>query len=244
MLQASPTRDHGRKSASLSKPVRRASVIWDKPISPRQSPTMQREANRDSVTGLKEAVVEGNTEKARAVLQQHPEVAKDAIGILYLAVKCAQQNQIEMMALLLAAGAGRGWQDDDGQTALHCAVAANNLEAVNVLVEKTPCLELTIEDHYEMTPFHLACEEGDPSVVKALLPPLQRLGLSDPRVVRRLRSGSALFLAQRHGHHAVVELLTSETIPSECVGAESATSYTRNIVRMPRVASVGNVTWG
>ena len=71
--------------------------------------------------------------------------------------------------------------------------------------------ELTTDDKFQMTPFHLACEEGNVQMVQALLVPLRKLGLSDPRKVHRLRKGTALFLAEQHGHNSVVQLLAAES---------------------------------
>lgn len=58
-------------------------------------------------------------------------------------------------------------QNRDGMTALHIAVAARNLEAVQLLIELGSSVDLV--DNEQRTPLHYAAEQGYPEIVKFLL---------------------------------------------------------------------------
>ena len=62
-----------------------------------------------------------------------------------------------------------------------------------------------------MTPFHLACEGGDAELVKLLLGRLRQAGARES-LINDLRRGSANFIAQRHNHADILELLRSERV--------------------------------
>lgn len=59
--------------------------------------------------------------------------------------------------------------DEDAQTPLHVAIANGHLAAVERLTRVQPCTELHEYDKYKMLPLHLACENGDPEIIKLLL---------------------------------------------------------------------------
>ena len=102
--------------------------------------------------------------------------------------------------------------DDDGQTALHHAAAEGHTDAVLILAPDQTCAELFVCDKYEMTPFHLACENGHSESVAHLLAQLEQTE-DEERVkrVEQMRRGSALFLAQQGGHTSIVGMMNGST---------------------------------
>lgn len=101
----------------------------------------------------------------------------------------AEAGALDAVDALLSAGAVVGATDADGQTALHVAASSGSLECAFRLTRAEPCAELSAEDNYQaraliqprvpmcahaaprsqMTPLHLACEEGEPTMVQLLL---------------------------------------------------------------------------
>ena len=103
----------------------------------------------------------------------------------------AEAGALDAVDALLNAGAAMGATDADGQTALHVAASSGSLECAFRLTRAEPCAELSSEDNYQaralihprvpmctcahaasrsqMTPLHLACEEGEPTMVQLLL---------------------------------------------------------------------------
>ena len=115
----------------------------------------------------------------------------------------------QVVVLLLRAGASAALLDEDGQTALHHAAGEGHLEALKVLALDAECAELFVTDKYEMTPFHLACENGHSACVAHLLALIDQLK-DEPgaaKKVEQMRRGSALFLAQKNEHHDVVSVI-------------------------------------
>ena len=84
--------------------------------------------------------------------------------------------------------------------------------------------------HCPTQPFHLACENGHDEVVAILLGKL-----NGPNVKRsqasQLRRGSALFLAEKHNHQAVILMLQraeEDVASSEADGTGSASVHDSN----------------
>ena len=87
-------------------------------------------------------------------------------GLLHVA---AEEDQVEILELLVEAGAPLSEVDEDGQTALHVAVANGLVDAAEVLSRTQPCHELGVPDIYKMTPLHLACETNEPEMLALIL---------------------------------------------------------------------------
>ena len=87
-------------------------------------------------------------------------------GLLHAA---SEEGHEHVLDVLLQAGASAADTDEDGQTALHVAVANGHVEAAEHLSREDPCLEMGVLDKYLMTPLHLACEDGLPDMVAMLL---------------------------------------------------------------------------
>ena len=171
----------------------------------------------------------GSTERVRALLAAQPEASKrapyaeDCPSLLHHA---ASAGHAEVVALLLEAGADSATVDEDGQTALHHASSEGHIDRVKLLAPMADCPELYATDKYQMTAYHLACENGHEACVGHMLTLLEQPPSHlEPRAAQ-LRRGSALFLAQQGGHDHVVETINAswrgsvvkgplETIPSE-----------------------------
>jgi len=118
--------------------------------------------------------------RASRLLAARPEVVHgspwwwtdDTGSLLHVA---AERGDASLLRVILDAGAPDLplALDADGQAALHVAVANGHLDAARVLVEVAAaqsggCTALTLPDKYRMTPFHLACENGDVAMAGVL----------------------------------------------------------------------------
>ena len=117
----------------------------------------------------------------------------------------------QIIKLLLTAGTSAAALDEDGQTALHKAAGEGHAGALKLLAPTCACAELFVCDKYEMTPFHLACENGHDGCAAHILALCEQLK-DEPgtRKAEQMRRGSALFLAQKGGHENIVNLITTK----------------------------------
>ena len=131
-----------------------------------------------------------------------------------------------MLQLLLRAGASRAALDEDGQTALHHAASEGHVPALEVLASSTgDCDEMFVCDNYQMTPFHLACENGHDEAVAHLLGLIEQQ-LRGPKAdkAEQLRRGSALFLAEKNEHRNIVQQLKSQQQQQQAQGSGAGAS--------------------
>lgn len=113
----------------------------------------------------------------------------------------------QVIRLLRQGGASIALQDEDGQTSLHHAAAGGHIAAVQELAPDETCAELFVVDNYQMTPFHLACENGHAESVAHLLALCEKTEGEKLEQAAQMRRGSALFLAEKNGHEAVVGIV-------------------------------------
>uniref|UniRef100_A0A7S2IBN3 Uncharacterized protein n=1 Tax=Haptolina brevifila TaxID=156173 RepID=A0A7S2IBN3_9EUKA len=167
---------------------------------------------------LVQAVNFGHVEEVRAALSTQPEAALQAPfgDVASLLHEAATAGHADVCRVLLQAGASKAVLDEDGQTALHHAANEGNVEVVQLLAPSPDCSELFILDNYQMTPYHLACENGHEATVSHLLKLLDEQPTKTEPEATKLRRGSALFLAQKGGHLGIVEMVNSarSTTPS------------------------------
>ena len=89
-----------------------------------------------AVKAITEAVEEGDAERVRLLISENPDAVlvrpwnADAGSLLHLAAEAGDGG---VVALLVERGAALGAVDDDGQTALHVAVANGHFAAVESL---------------------------------------------------------------------------------------------------------------
>ena len=91
--------------------------------------------------------------------------------------------------------------DEDGQTALHHACAGGDVSVTAFVLERVPPGSINRRDMHDMSPFHLACENGHLPVVRLLAarPDLDRNARSPRR--------TSYFLAAKHGFEEVCAFL-------------------------------------
>ena len=91
--------------------------------------------------------------------------------------------------------------DEDGQSALHHACAGGDVSVTAFVLERTPSGSVNARDMHDMSPFHLACENGHLPVVRLLAarPDLDRNARSPRR--------TSYFLAAKHGFEEVCAFL-------------------------------------
>jgi ankyrin repeat protein len=84
---------------------------------------------------------------------------------------------------------------------------------LKALAPTKDCEELFVCDKYEMTPFHLACENGHKEAVRYFLGLCGQLtdGSEKKATSEKVRRGSALFLAERNQHATIMDMLKDPT---------------------------------
>jgi len=176
----------------------------EREASPRHPAALEGAGRMDA---LRSACNFGNTDVVRALLAEQPDAARQ--GEASLLHEAAAAGHAQVCKLLLEAGASPALLDEDGQTALHHAANEGHADVVRLLAPSPGCGELFVQDKYQMTPYHLACENGHEDTVSHLLKLLDAVPEASEPKATQLRRGSALFLAQKGGHFAVVDMVNS-----------------------------------
>ncbi|KAG8465037.1 hypothetical protein KFE25_012400 [Diacronema lutheri] len=123
-----------------------------------------------------------------------------ATGETLLHVASAGGQEASVRALIQA-GCKLAVLDNDDQNALHYACNEGHLAIARLLVQNgIGASELNRLDKYQMSPLHLAVEGGHLELVRFLT--------SLPHADEKIRRGSVTFIAQRHDHAAIVDLLS------------------------------------
>ena len=156
---------------------------------------------------------QGRVDICRLLLQARAEMERAimANGATALIVASAR-NHLEIVRLLIEAGANKENSCTDGATALFVASEGNYLEIVNLLVQagadKDKALETTGK-----TPLIVAAEQGQ-------LETLCYLMKAGANIQKKSSEGlTALDFAVRGGHSNIVELLAAETTAQSESGA-------------------------
>src|SRR4029079_2049413 len=111
------------------------------------------------------AVMEGDLQKLKALLESDPDVVckKDTAGWTPLHY-AAHWNQKDMVDVLLANGAEVNVRATDGLEPLHIAVAQGFKDIVELLLSKNAAVNAG--DERGVTPLHFAVDEGQAGMVK------------------------------------------------------------------------------
>ena len=143
------------------------------------------------------AVTFGAADDVRALLMASPDAATRcpySEGCASLLHEAAAAGHAAVVELLLHAGASPGTVDEDGQTPLHHAASEGHVEVVKRLAPAADCKELYLADSYQMTAYHLACENGHDACVGHLRTRLTRLANSRSAARALSSRGHALVL--------------------------------------------------
>ena len=101
------------------------------------------------------------------------------------------------------------------------------MSAVQTLAPSAECAELFVCDKYQMTPFHLACENGHDKVVAhiaALCHEVEKASTPKSAQAAQMRRGSAVFLAKQNGHEHVVSMVEAMALEFGDAPAQSGES--------------------
>ena len=191
---------------------------------------------------LVEAVTFGAADEVRTLLAAKPDAASRAPysdEVSSLLHEAAVAGHATVVDLLLQAGAPTATLDEDGQTALHHASCEGHIEVVRRLAPAADCPELYVTDAFQMTAYHLACENGHTECVHHLLELLEEPPADlEPRA-SQLRRGSAVFLAEQAGHTGVLEIINSDRGSRP---ASARTPSSRGSSAAPSIVSLGTAT--
>ena len=146
-------------------PLRDVAAAGPRALTDVQGPAAAGPSSAPAPHALVELARKGDVKALVALLDRHGTVPVLG-GLLHAASEEGHEHVIDV---LLMAGVSAAETDEDGQTALHVAVANGHVEAAERLSRADPCLEMSVLDNYLMTPLHLACEDGLPDMVAMLL---------------------------------------------------------------------------
>jgi ankyrin repeat protein len=126
---------------------------------------------------LFDAIEDKNVEAVQKMLADDPELI-DSIGDFFgtpliNSVSCIDRRSLDVINVILMAGANVNFQTSEGYTALHCAVGItreDELDTVEVLGRLIASgANLELRQHYGWTPLLRAVVEGSALEVKTLL---------------------------------------------------------------------------
>ena len=139
-------------------------------------------------------------------------------AVLALATK---SNFTLIVKLLVDAGADINWQDGTGETALHIAARFGHEECAKILLAGTPDQRANFElaeNSFSWTPLHVACVDGNHSIVELLIEAGAELNKVDA-------SGwTAREHAALRGHIAIADRLAEASLESSSTGSEDSSS--------------------
>uniref|UniRef100_A0A3P9N6K5 DNA polymerase kappa n=1 Tax=Poecilia reticulata TaxID=8081 RepID=A0A3P9N6K5_POERE len=148
------------------------------------------------------AVAGKNKEATQFLLQRRVKVdQKDKYGMapIHLA---AWFGSLEILKLLVQAGAEQKVENEEGLNIMHCAAINNHTEIVEYIINDMQMKELNKEDQSGHRPFALAAEHGSIEMLKILMEPYNMATMKPNK-----RGDTPLHLAARNGHLDAVQLL-------------------------------------
>uniref|UniRef100_A0A3B3YXC9 Death domain-containing protein n=1 Tax=Poecilia mexicana TaxID=48701 RepID=A0A3B3YXC9_9TELE len=153
-------------------------------------------------TALHYSVAGKNKEATQFLLQRRVKVdQKDKYGMapIHLA---AWFGSLEILKLLVQAGAEQKVENEEGLNIMHCAAINNHTEIVEYIINDMQMKELNKEDQSGHLPFALAAEHGSIEMLKMLMEPYNMATMKPNK-----RGDTPLHLAARNGHLDAVQLL-------------------------------------
>ncbi|XP_055017977.1 ankyrin repeat and death domain-containing protein 1B isoform X2 [Boleophthalmus pectinirostris] len=159
--------------------------------------------NVDQRTALHFAVARKNKEAVQFLLQRRVKVdQKDKHGVtpIHLA---AWFGSLDILKLLVKAGAEQKSENEEGLNILHCATINNHTEIVEYIINDLIMKELDKGDRSGQRPFSLAAKHGCVEMLEMLMDSSYNMGTMEPNQ----RGDTPLHLAARNGHGQTVQLL-------------------------------------
>ncbi|XP_040012311.1 ankyrin repeat and death domain-containing protein 1B [Xiphias gladius] len=153
-------------------------------------------------TALHYAVAGKNKEAVQFLLQRRVKVdQKDKYGVapIHLA---AWFGSLEILKLLVQAGAEHKVENEEGQNIMHCAAINNHTEIVEYIINDLQMKELDKDDQSGHRAFALAAEHGCVEMLEMLMEPYKMATMKPNK-----RGDTPLHLAARNGHLDAVQLL-------------------------------------
>ena len=150
---------------------------------------------------LLEAASEGDTERARSLLENGAPVNAICRYIQTSTRLAAENGHMETTAVLIAENVDVNATDNLGRTPLHLAAENGHTKTVELLIEKGADVNAT--DNLGRTPLHLAAEKGHTKTAELLIEKGADVNATD----RSAEAWTPLRLARIHGHTETEELL-------------------------------------
>ncbi|CAJ1068897.1 ankyrin repeat and death domain-containing protein 1B [Xyrichtys novacula] len=153
-------------------------------------------------TALHYAVAGRNKEAVQFLLQRRVKVdQKDKYGVapIHLA---AWFGSLEILKLLVQAGAEQKVENEEGLNILHCAAINNHTDIVEYIVNDLQMKELDNNDKSGHRAFLLAAKHGCVEMLELLLDPYNMATMKPNK-----RGDTPLHLAARNGHLDAIQLL-------------------------------------
>ncbi|XP_019722561.1 ankyrin repeat and death domain-containing protein 1A [Hippocampus comes] len=154
-------------------------------------------------TALHYAVAGKNKEAVELLLRRRVEVdQRDKFGVapIHLA---AWFGSLEILKLLVRAGAEQKIENEEGLNIMHCAAINNHTDIVEYIVNDLQMKELDKDDQSGHCTFAMAAEHGCVQMLQMLMEPDYNMATMKPNK----RGDTPLHLAARNGHLDVVQLL-------------------------------------
>ncbi|KAL8992603.1 MAG: hypothetical protein Q9169_006968 [Polycauliona sp. 2 TL-2023] len=132
------------------------------------------------------------------------------------------RSRVDVVSLLLDAGADIQAKTDDGFSALHLAVEAGSTEIFTILLARK--IDPSLQDNYGSTPLHLACRQGLEFEVEEILKAENSSSLLDAgaridQIATGNVLGSALMEASARGNVELVKIFLDRGAGLEVEGA-------------------------
>ncbi|XP_071755903.2 ankyrin repeat and death domain-containing protein 1A [Centroberyx gerrardi] len=159
--------------------------------------------NVQNRTALHYAVAGKNTEAVQLLLKRRVKVdQKDKHGVVPIHL-AAWFGSLDILKLLVQAGAEQKIENEEGLNIMHCAVINNHTDIVQYIVDDLQMKELDKEDQSGHRVFALAAEHGCVQMLEMLMEPSYHMATVKPN-----KSGDTpLHLAAKNGHLDAVQLL-------------------------------------